>query len=515
MAMVSEDFAHMEKLKDHSYFSIWKFQIVVFLKAEDLYNVVSTEFREAEQDTNWGKKDAKAQRYIGMFDNLCSIYERDSSHNKSSLLQNFFNYKIDKVVSGLSDLQNLSMKLKSVGHRVDDETMMGCKICKMDNHTEQNCYFRDRNKSTTSNRDKVAFITESVGGNPEGSWVLDSGCTSHIINNSDTLTNVTGIESDIITSKKNENMCAELKGDIESNKKSNIGIQNYKKWRCCQITDNGVEILKSRTKITSEKDNAGLYNINLNSSETALLSERKQTSAQNLWHIIIGNLKVDSMKKLATLSSGLEKLKFRTSEIRRETSLTSKETRKHFGKARKRERERAMRPAESKWNSRVNKIRCDIGGEYVANELTDWCREREIKIDYDPSATPRLNGRVERLNRTLMEKMRALLFDFLPRERVVGRGITHCNVPAEQKPIRYNTDSLVDSEETLLGLVDNMEERRNTTVLQGDVVDEPFHIFRSCQDTATSEMLYSLPETATEIENCNHHGRKERIKRKP
>ncbi|KAJ8893013.1 hypothetical protein PR048_005594 [Dryococelus australis] len=165
---------------------------------------------------------------------------------------NLFNYKIHKVASGLSDLQNLSMKLKSVGHKVDETTMakvlsslpdrfrhfltawestpksdrtvtnltanllaeeervltssthdnvafktinknlvcfkcnkrvhivrnymkkrLGCKICQKDYHTEQNCYFRDgNNKSATSNRDKVAFLTESMGGNPKGSWVV-------------------------------------------------------------------------------------------------------------------------------------------------------------------------------------------------------------------------------------------------------------------------------------------------------------------------------------------------------
>ncbi|KAJ8868924.1 hypothetical protein PR048_030465 [Dryococelus australis] len=73
-----------------------------------------------------------------------------------------------------------------------------------------------------------------------------------------------------------------------------------------------------------------------------------------------------------------------------------------------------------------------------------------------------------------------------------------------------NTVSLVDSEETSLRLADNMEVRKNTAVLQDDVVDEPFHVFPSDQDTAkTSEMLDSLPETATEIENWNHQGRKE------
>ncbi|KAJ8897110.1 hypothetical protein PR048_002456 [Dryococelus australis] len=67
--------------------------------------------------------------------------------------------------------------------------------------------------------------------------------------------------------------------------------------------------------------------------------------------------------------------------------------------------------AESKWNSHVYILHCDMAGEYVANELTNWCRERGIKIDYALAATPQLNGRAERLNRMLMDKTRALLLD--------------------------------------------------------------------------------------------------------
>ncbi|KAJ8881725.1 hypothetical protein PR048_018211 [Dryococelus australis] len=200
---------------------------------------------------------------------------------------------------------------------------LGCKICKKYNHTEQNCYLKYINKTTTS-------------------------CTSHMIKNNDYLTNVIGIESEITTSKKNENMCAELKGDIEYQEcvlknvlyvpgltRNQISVHKITAdGGIVKFTDNSVEMLKGRAKITGEKDNAGLYNTNLNCSETILLPESKQTSDLNLWHRRIGHLNVFSMKKLATLSSGLEKLKLCASEIQCETCLTSKQTRKHFGKAR-------------------------------------------------------------------------------------------------------------------------------------------------------------------------------------
>ncbi|KAJ8884471.1 hypothetical protein PR048_016328 [Dryococelus australis] len=343
----------------------------------------------------------------GMFGKLCSIYERDNSHNKSSLLQNFFNYKIDKVVSGLSDLQNLSMKLKSVGHTVDDEMMidkilsslpdrfrkfltawestlkseraltnltarlladeerncmkkqLGCKICKQDNDTKQNCYFRDRKNSTTSNRDKVAFITEPMGGNPERSWVFDSGCTSHMINNSDSLTNITALLFDSALEK-------ELQGEA-----------------LC--------------------------------TETYLLN-RSPSAA------------VDTT------------------------------------------------PAELLYGKRPDLSNLKLFG--LLNS-----ERREFKLSRDVPF-------------------------------VESTEVSATNNSSQE--IFADTVSLVNYEGTSLRLADNMQVKKNTTVLQDDVVEEPFHVFPSDQETAkTSEMLDSLPETATEIENCNHQGRKERIKIKP
>ncbi|KAJ8876900.1 hypothetical protein PR048_021349 [Dryococelus australis] len=140
MATTSDDFAHVEKLVNHSNISICKFQVVVLFKATDVYDVITTTIEDAAgKDKDWIRKDAKAQRYImtttdkgniqfsmsckatkEMFKKLCSNYERDSSQNKSMLLQSFSNYKIEDVATGFSELQNLSVRLKSVGHTIDD-----------------------------------------------------------------------------------------------------------------------------------------------------------------------------------------------------------------------------------------------------------------------------------------------------------------------------------------------------------------------------------------------------------
>ncbi|CAK1553247.1 unnamed protein product [Leptosia nina] len=67
--------------------------------------------------------------------------------------------------------------------------------------------------------------------------------------------------------------------------------------------------------------------------------------------------------------------------------------------------------AENHFRLRVKKIRCDNGTEYSNNSLVSWCQNKGIVLDLTIPYTPQLNGKAERLNRTLMEKTRALLLD--------------------------------------------------------------------------------------------------------
>ena len=66
---------------------------------------------------------------------------------------------------------------------------------------------------------------------------------------------------------------------------------------------------------------------------------------------------------------------------------------------------------EAKWQLQVSKLRSDNGREYLSKDLTDWCKDKGIILDYTTPFTPQLNGKAERLNRTLIERTRALLAD--------------------------------------------------------------------------------------------------------
>ena len=64
---------------------------------------------------------------------------------------------------------------------------------------------------------------------------------------------------------------------------------------------------------------------------------------------------------------------------------------------------------ENSTGRRVKMIRSDRGGEYVNNEQQQWCASKGIQQQLTPAYTPQLNGKAERLNRTLIERVRAML----------------------------------------------------------------------------------------------------------
>jgi hypothetical protein len=49
--------------------------------------------------------------------------------------------------------------------------------------------------------------------------------------------------------------------------------------------------------------------------------------------------------------------------------------------------------------------------EYRNDQLEEWCINKGITLDYAVPYTPQLNGKAKKLNRTLVEKAKAMLFD--------------------------------------------------------------------------------------------------------
>ena len=58
----------------------------------------------------------------------------------------------------------------------------------------------------------------------------------------------------------------------------------------------------------------------------------------------------------------------------------------------------------------VNNIRSDNGGEYTSNAFKSYCTEKGITQQFTNPYCPQQNGVSERLNRTIMESARSILF---------------------------------------------------------------------------------------------------------
>ena len=71
----------------------------------------------------------------------------------------------------------------------------------------------------------------------------------------------------------------------------------------------------------------------------------------------------------------------------------------------------AVRTTMAKTGNRLKAIRTDRGTEYVNKELTTYFQDSGITHSTTAPYTPEQNGVAERFNRTLMEKVRPMLFD--------------------------------------------------------------------------------------------------------
>lgn len=65
----------------------------------------------------------------------------------------------------------------------------------------------------------------------------------------------------------------------------------------------------------------------------------------------------------------------------------------------------------SRFQKKISRFRCDNGGEYNSQEFKRFCKVKGIQIEYTVPRNPEQNGVSERLNRTILNMARCLLFD--------------------------------------------------------------------------------------------------------
>ena len=60
----------------------------------------------------------------------------------------------------------------------------------------------------------------------------------------------------------------------------------------------------------------------------------------------------------------------------------------------------------AKFGNKIASLCCDNGGEYLLHTFVNFCKQKGIQIKNSIPYTPELNGKAERLNRTLLDKAR-------------------------------------------------------------------------------------------------------------
>lgn len=76
-----------------------------------------------------------------------------------------------------------------------------------------------------------------------------------------------------------------------------------------------------------------------------------------------------------------------------------------------------IRLIKTQHNQKTKSIRCDNGGEFSSNNFEQFCKYKGIEIQYMSPYTPQKNGKAERMNRTLLDKVRTKFSDTnLPRK---------------------------------------------------------------------------------------------------
>ena len=56
----------------------------------------------------------------------------------------------------------------------------------------------------------------------------------------------------------------------------------------------------------------------------------------------------------------------------------------------------------------MRRLRCDNGSEYISQELKAFCASKGVMLETTVRYSPEQNGAAERLNRTLLDKVRPM-----------------------------------------------------------------------------------------------------------
>lgn len=358
-----------------------------------------------------------------------------------------------------------------------------CKHCKKTNHHESRCFFRNKQGNSSKNEEAKVVFFSSACDTSNGNFIVDSGATTHMTNDRYALTNVKP-KTVSYTVANNERIISKVTGDLDSSECLLKNVAYVPDLSCNLLSVNKVTeangtVTFTKDKVVISKDNAvilegskspsGLYVVDVNRTENVNLI----TAHRKLAHLGVKNLKrLKAMSEGLKIKEDLAEGKFSCDVCNKAKHVRTpfsgelpKATRElqiihtdvcgpiepthdnkryfvtflddftHFAEVylinNKSEVAETVKEyvlkVENAKNKRVSKIKCDNGKEYLPCQ--NWCKSKGIEMDFTAPYSCQMNGCAERLNRTLADKMRAMLFDSGMKNEMWGEALrTACYV---------------------------------------------------------------------------------------
>lgn len=79
--------------------------------------------------------------------------------------------------------------------------------------------------------------------------------------------------------------------------------------------------------------------------------------------------------------------------------------------------------SENHFNLKIAYLYCDNGKEYISNEAKAYCAEKGIQYHLTVPHTPQQNSIAERMNRTLVEKARSMIYGAKRNKELWGEAV--------------------------------------------------------------------------------------------
>ena len=316
--------------------------------------------------------------------------------------------------------------------------------------------------------------SEERGEDKYVNFVLDSGATSHLLSPKfeDHVTNIQNITPVYIKIANGETMRAEKSGKLKVSSSEGVKITievlivknlTFNLLSVKKINNAGFEVLftkgmaKIKTKSSeiqcNESNNLFMVKFKIIvDSKQVCTSANITNNKDNLWHLRLGHINRRGLQLLGLPSSSencnscnlgkATRLPFKSRELPRSTRIGeliysdvwgpaktptknderyyvtitddfSHFTEVHLLKNKSDAENKLMNYIERQAanNIKVSRIRTDNGGEFSSHKFKTYCEERGIKQEFTAAYTPQQCGVAERLNRTILDKVRAMFVD--------------------------------------------------------------------------------------------------------